>query len=154
MQSGLKYHQAGALSRKRGLLSALGGKRSCQTGSGWRVASGRGAFAAPGGQIPLIHEKISKEDTGGWSGNAWRLPISPFLITRLFRTTFRNHFGSNYQHIHCSANSWFPCIFSFEHFRGLFRISPTPKWTLLSYTPERCVNNRAHQLKRRLTSCI
>lgn len=35
-----------------------------------------------------------------------------------------------------------------------FRVGPTPKWTLVSYAPERCVNNQPCQLKERLTSCV
>lgn len=48
----------------------------------------------------------------------------------------------------------FQYIFSSDISEALFRVSPTPKWTVVSYTPERCGNKQPCQLKWRLTSCI
>lgn len=48
----------------------------------------------------------------------------------------------------------FQYIFSFDISEALFRVSPTPKWTVVSYTPKRCGNKQPCQLKWRLTSRI
>lgn len=45
-------------------------------------------------------------------------------------------------------------FFSFDISEALFRVSLTPKWTLVSYPPERCANKQPCQLKWRPTSCI
>lgn len=143
------------LPRKRELLTALGGKRSNRIRAGWSISSGRGVLAALGGQILFTPGNNQERGHRSWNWDAWRLPISPLLSKRLFQNS-----GWGLLWLQWSPHPLLSKLLASSAFsplnvsEDLIRVRPTPKWTLVSYAPERCVNNQPCQLKRRLTSCI